>query len=140
MGTQDVRQGPWPNHQEQGKAIDITIAERISLWQKSTETSIGGDQAFHRMQFVDDLSRQLGQGSFRDQHIEFRPNGNTITSADGKPITQGTVIYYKNGEPVATYPTNSGGWRSADSSVVGNDTRERRKGSELTIEALASLG
>jgi RHS repeat-associated protein len=122
MGTQDARQEPWPNHQEQAMAIDITIAERISLWQKSMETSIGGELALRSLS-MDNLSRQLGQGSFRDQHVEFRPNGKTFTSAKGNPVTQGTVIYYKNGEPVSTYPANSGGWRSADSSVVGNDTR-----------------
>ena len=41
---------PWPNHQEQAKAIDVTIAERISLWQKSMETSIGGEQAAQTLQ------------------------------------------------------------------------------------------
>jgi hypothetical protein len=36
------------------------------------------------------------------------------------------VIYYVNGEPVATYPANSGGFKSGDSLVVGNDTRTPR--------------
>ncbi len=42
--------------------IDITISERISLWQKSMESSIAGERAFQslqRLQFMDTLSRQL---------------------------------------------------------------------------------
>ena len=126
MGTQDERREPWYNHQEQAKALDITIAERISLWQKSMETSIGSEQASHilqGMQLMDKLARQLGNGTFQDQHIEFRPTGKTATSRNGNPITQGKVIYYVNGEPVAVYPANSGGFKSSDSLVVGNDTR-----------------
>ncbi len=86
------------------------------------ESSIGGELALRSLS-IDDFSRQLGQGSFRDQHIEFRPTGKTATSIHGKPITQGKVIYYVNGEPVAVYPANSGGFRSSDSLVSGNDTR-----------------
>src|SRR5581483_7434368 len=106
--------------------VDLTISERISLWQKSMETSIGGEQATLTLQSVqirDALSRQLGQGSFRDQHIEFRPTGKTTTSLAGNPITRGKVIYYVNGEPVAVYPANSGGFKSKNSLVIGNDTR-----------------
>jgi RHS repeat-associated protein len=103
--------------------LDLTNAERISLWQKSMESSIGGELAFRSVQFMDTFSRQLGQGSFQDQHMEFRPNGKSITSPAGNPITQGTVIFYVNGKPVATYPANSGGWKSEDSMVAGNDTR-----------------
>ena len=61
MGTQDERREPWPNHQEQGKAIDITIAERISLSQKSMESSIGGEQAFHLAMKISQLYH--GEGS-----------------------------------------------------------------------------
>ncbi len=109
-----------------GFGVDLTISERISLWQKSMETSIGGEQATLTLQSVqirDALSRQLGQGSFRDQHIEFRPTGKTTTSLAGNPITQGKVIYYVNGKPVAVYPANSGGFKSKNSLVIGNDTR-----------------
>src|SRR5579884_2562775 len=109
-----------------GFEVDLTISERISLWQKSMETSIGGEQATLTLQSVqirDALSRQLGQGSFRDQHIEFRPTGKTTTSLAGNPITQGKVIYYVNGKPVAVYPANSGGFKSRNSLVIGSDTR-----------------
>jgi RHS repeat-associated protein len=63
MGTQDERREPPYNHQEQAKAVGITIAERISLWQKSMESSIGGEHAFQM-----ELSMQIpvsyhGEGS-----------------------------------------------------------------------------
>ena len=47
MGTQtDTQQNePWFTHAQQAREIDLTIAERISLWQKSMETSLGGEQA-----------------------------------------------------------------------------------------------
>ena len=61
MGTQDERREPWPNHQEQAKAIDITIAERISLWQKSMEASIGGEQASLALQSLGQMpNREKG--------------------------------------------------------------------------------
>src|SRR5207245_5434330 len=65
------------NHIAQAIEINITIAERISLWQKSMESSIGGELALNAVRIMDALSRQLGQGSFQDQHVEFRPTGKT---------------------------------------------------------------
>jgi RHS repeat-associated protein len=51
MGLQDTALPPGPSHATPeiiaGQRVDITIAERISLWQKSMESSIGGEQAFH---------------------------------------------------------------------------------------------
>jgi len=63
MGTQDERREPWYNHQEQAKAIDITIAEKISMWQKSMETSIGGEQAFHVEMSMQIPPSYRGEGS-----------------------------------------------------------------------------
>jgi RHS repeat-associated protein len=62
MGTQtDTQQNePWFMHAQQAREIDLTNAERISLWQKSMETSLGGEQASLTLQAV---GQALGQKS-----------------------------------------------------------------------------
>jgi hypothetical protein len=64
------------NHAAQAIQVDITIARRISLWQKSMESSIGGERAFQTLQtkqFMDRLARQLqGASSPLEQSPRFR--------------------------------------------------------------------
>ena len=89
MGTQDERQDPWYTHAQQAQAIDITIAEKISMWQKSMETSVGGEQAFQALQGLNldyhpvNLSISMGrdprQNWNRDIHATAFSGGNDPT-------------------------------------------------------------
>ena len=57
MGTTDSRVTYSPR-QESLERVDITNAERISLWQKSMESSIGGEQAVNVLQNSKTLETQ----------------------------------------------------------------------------------
>jgi hypothetical protein len=76
MGLTDQQLPPGPTHLTQAIEMDITISERISLWQRSMETSIGGEQALQILQnpqFKDNLTRQLGgPNSALEQSPRFR--------------------------------------------------------------------
>jgi RHS repeat-associated protein len=72
MGTQGDHPDPWPTHLRQAIGTDLSNAERISLWQKSMETSVGGENASRLLQ-LDTLARQLqGSSSGLEQSPRFR--------------------------------------------------------------------
>ncbi len=50
MGTETNMAGFSPLNNHNASVVDITIAERISLWQKSMESSIGGERAGNALQ------------------------------------------------------------------------------------------
>jgi hypothetical protein len=74
-----------PRQESQWKA-DITNAERISLWQKSMESSIGGEHAFYtlqRMQLVENARRSIADVARDDvSSVKYANTRNLL----GKPV------------------------------------------------------
>lgn len=65
--------------EESLKRVDITIAERISLWQKSMESSIGGEQAFHTEMSLQISPSYHGEGSL--SNLQKRADMGSIAAA-----------------------------------------------------------